>query len=353
VKISGLETFEYSLYLKKPLSVGTEVLHSREGILLKCKTPDGRHGWGEAAPLPGFSPDTIADCRAQLPGLIKGITGCESYAMLSTHLDLEALSPSLRFALELVLWNLDIEELMPLELRELKARQSLVYVNALLTAEEESSQSLKELHQRGYRSVKLKVGRGELRADIARVKELLSSVPSDMSIRFDANCAWTLDEALFFAAACKDYNVEYIEEPLKNVKQLPEFIERSSMPVALDESLAIFNVKELEKMTGVKAFVLKPSLQSGFTGCARLAKLAEGIGAYVVITTSFESGLAVAGLARFAASISGKQHAHGLDTLKWFEETILEPELEVKNGRINILSLSSCKVKEKLLQPLS
>ena len=41
----------------------------REGILVKLTCFHGRVGWGEAAPLPGFSKETLADVEAELKRL--------------------------------------------------------------------------------------------------------------------------------------------------------------------------------------------------------------------------------------------------------------------------------------------
>ena len=38
----------------------------REAVLLRLEAEDGTSGWGEAAPLPGYSPDTLRDVDADL-----------------------------------------------------------------------------------------------------------------------------------------------------------------------------------------------------------------------------------------------------------------------------------------------
>lgn len=99
-------------------------------------------------------------------------------------------------------------------------------------------------------------------ADAARVLELLHGSPEGVTLRIDANQAWTMDEALCFSAALAGNGgwdgcggrpegvvernggvraVEYIEEPLRDPRLLGEFWERSGkmVPYALDESLSM------------------------------------------------------------------------------------------------------------------
>ncbi|GGF24754.1 dipeptide epimerase [Flavobacterium limi] len=80
---------------------------------------------------------------------------------------------------------------------------------------------------------KIKLGTPE---DIAIVTELRKH--SDAVFRVDANCAWTVEEALSNAAILKDLGVEFIEQPLKadNWEGQREVFENSVLPIMADES---------------------------------------------------------------------------------------------------------------------
>ena len=59
--VPNMEAYTYSLRLRKPLHLpGVDPLTSREGILLHDPETGG---WGDAAPLPGFSEESLADVR--------------------------------------------------------------------------------------------------------------------------------------------------------------------------------------------------------------------------------------------------------------------------------------------------
>ena len=55
MKIRRTDVYRYTLPLKEPLTLRGETFAEREGLLLRVESDTGAHGWGEAAPLPGFS----------------------------------------------------------------------------------------------------------------------------------------------------------------------------------------------------------------------------------------------------------------------------------------------------------
>ena len=71
VPLVGAEVFRYRLPLVAPLVLPSGTHTEREGILLRLRAADGTEGWGEAAPLPGYSPDTLDDVLTELPAHLR------------------------------------------------------------------------------------------------------------------------------------------------------------------------------------------------------------------------------------------------------------------------------------------
>ena len=67
--------------------------------------------------------------------------------------------------------------------------------------------------QRGFRAFKLKVGFGRDR-DLANLTALRGSLPGDARLMVDANQAWSPDEAHAMASALRDFDLEWLEEPI-------------------------------------------------------------------------------------------------------------------------------------------
>lgn len=51
----------YRLPFKTPLVWRGKTISSRDGLILSVRTTDGRVGYGDVAPLPGFSHETVAE----------------------------------------------------------------------------------------------------------------------------------------------------------------------------------------------------------------------------------------------------------------------------------------------------
>src|SRR5690606_36090539 len=111
-------------------------------------------------------------------------------------------------------------------------------LNALLTGNEAQIRSdAARARDEGYLAAKLKVGRTGIEDDLARAGAAAESLGKTVALRFDANRAWTLEDALRFAEGLRAAVPYYIEEPLQDANDLPDFVARSDLPVALDESL--------------------------------------------------------------------------------------------------------------------
>src|SRR5687768_1261063 len=109
IKLARFDLYRYSVPISRPLTLGGIALFQREGILLKLSGDDGSEGWGETAPLPGFSVEGLVDTTAQLRRLAASMTGCEvkqdwvdPYGEFGRGLD--RVAPSVRFGL--AVWNL-------------------------------------------------------------------------------------------------------------------------------------------------------------------------------------------------------------------------------------------------------
>lgn len=290
----------------------------RAGVLLELRDEEGNSGWGEAAPLPGFSRESADDAARQLAAL----TGSATLA--------EEPYPSVRYALELA----------RLSLRSAASGESLprmispdprdvVELNALISCGPEGAPAeARRLREAGYRAVKLKVGRRPIAEDISLVRRVTDELGGG-SLRLDANRAWSFEEALDFARGIAGMEVEYVEEPLADPGLLPRFAAESGLPVALDESLAGMPAAGLWDHGYASAVVLKPTLLGGLARCVALAARAEDLGMKAVVSAAFEGGVGTLGLVALAAALPGDGAPAGLDTYRRLGADVLKPPLEL------------------------
>ena len=345
MKLARFDLYRYSLPFSLPLKLGGTTLYRREGFLLKLAGDDGSEGWGETAPLPGFSRESSAEAASQLRRLAGSMMSREAtddwvdpYGEFARKLDRITPVPSARFGIELALWNLygaSSGRTLP-ELVTPTPRDE-VPVNGLLSASPmEVLEEARRMRDAGYLSVKLKVGARTVADDVALVRALGEEHGRGISLRLDANRAWGYEEAAEFVRGAAEVRFEYIEEPLADPTRLPGFGREFGVPVALDESLVGMEPEALEEHRYARAFVLKPTLLGGLSRTLRVAERALRLGVTPVMSSAYESGVGTAALVALAAGIGEHLVSAGLDTYRTMAGDVLETPLNLPAPSVGV-----------------
>ena len=298
-----------------PLRVGGVTLRERVVMELRLTSADGRCGVGEAAPLPGLHAERLDELPDLLPAALNLIVDDQgsprTLLSLNALADWRALPPSLRCGLEGAL--LGHSPSLPVGTPPASSELfdgGLEDVTAIST---------------GTHCVKVKVGRRDLAEEVAVLQRLRARLGNAAEIRLDANRAFTLDEALAFAAAVREVDPVWIEEPLRDVTAIPEFLARSGLPVALDETLHEIQHAKLASAAGVAAWVLKPALLGvGGTLDAFTRATRSPNRPCCVVSSSFEGPCGLELLGALAGCAPGLP-APGLGTARWFGDGQPEP----------------------------
>jgi o-succinylbenzoate synthase len=213
-----------------------------------------------------------------------------------------------------------------LETRNWPVRHDEVPVNALLTgsAEEILAQARRAIGG-GCECLKIKTAGVSFEEIPLLLESILESGPC--RFRLDSNRAWSFSEALRLADDLRGFPVEYFEEPIADPLELPNLIEQSAVPIALDEALRELCPEDLDSYVGAAALVLKPTLFGGFEICREFAEAGERLGMRSVVSAAFESGVGIHALGRFAASLN-QISAAGLDTYSRLQGDVLHQRLE-------------------------
>jgi L-alanine-DL-glutamate epimerase-like enolase superfamily enzyme len=92
---------------------------------------------------------------------------------------------------------------------------------------------------RGFRAIKMKVGRPKLSEDLARVRAMREMLGADFPLMVDANMRWSVDEAVRAARALQESNVYWLEEPTipDDVEGHARIVREGGLPVAAGENL--------------------------------------------------------------------------------------------------------------------
>jgi O-succinylbenzoate synthase len=346
MKLAAHHIYRFRLPLAPPIRLKGEEVSFREGCLVRLRAVDGREGWGEVSPLPGFSAETLAGAEADLARVVAAM-GREAWAdepaallrALGVRMDALDPLPSVRFGVELAMMNLAAAgrgEALPLVLSA-HTRPSIP-VNALITEEADLAAEVERLRAGGYRAVKLKVGRQTVARDVERVRRVRALLGAGVALRLDANRAWDPPTATAFADGVRGVAVAYVEEPLADPTGLRAFVEITGLPVALDETMPGLDPEALSEHRYARAVVLKPTLCGGLTKTLRLASAAAALGMTPVLSSAFESGVGTLGVAALAACAGRAETAAGLDPYRRLRVDVLAPPLAV-TSRIAVSEL--------------
>jgi o-succinylbenzoate synthase len=310
--------------------------------------------------LPCFHKETLAEAEEQLrivmeawqtsrpplPCAVAKLDGSMERWLTQHCPQGDKLLPSVRASLEMALLHLLSramgEPLVGSACRTVQNCGSDIGINALVARAEDLSGA-----SEGATVVKVKVGK-DPQEDAQRVNRLAETLEAlagpEAHLRLDANQAWTIDEAVEFVGALDDRAqaiTEYLEEPV----QVPEtgrladawqeLSRRTSgrIPLAVDESLTegAITLDELEGCASLlKAVLLKPALQ-GLEKCSGLATWALCRGLRPVVSSAFESGVALSHFAILSSTMlwapweaqSNVSASHGLGTYSRLEEDVL------------------------------
>ncbi len=284
----------------------------RFGTVLELRDSDGRRGWGEASPLPGYARETPAHAAAVLLAWLAdvGTAGLITADIDAWPMDFEdswlARSPAARAAVVCAMLDLagrrsgaPIREL--LETRAAAGNgfgdgptagptDGTVPLNALVALEDRQAavESALAAERRGIRTLKAKLGPGaRFDADLEILRAVREAVGPSIAIRLDANGLWSLAEARGYLERLTELEPEYVEEPVAGA----DFAELAGAPVPLaaDESLRDPEVaSRLLESDAVYVAVLKPPSLGGLDRCTELAGRAASNGKRTVVTHSFE-----------------------------------------------------------------
>lgn len=337
--IDDIEIYEYTLPLKQSFLLKGEELKERKGLVI-CLN---QLAYGEIAPLPGFSEESLEDCATQIkkivPALIDQALDEKIYKLngkFEEWLGPLDLYPSVRFGLEMAVLHLyanaqnkTLHHLISKECHEHIRTHGLLQGN-----KKQVLQQAKGLLGEGFTALKLKVG-GNLDEDIAKVQALSEEISGQALLHVDANQGWDMNKAVHFSHEVGLAAVDYVEEPFDDITLIPDFCMKTTIPVALDESLRTHSFEEIKSTEGVDILVLKPTLLGGIEKTWAIMQQAQQQAIETMVSSSFESDLGILTLACIAGC-ERRDHLTGLDTLKYFDQQLLLNSLEIKKGKIDI-----------------
>jgi L-alanine-DL-glutamate epimerase-like enolase superfamily enzyme len=131
---------------------------------------------------------------------------------------------------------------------------------------------------RGFRAIKMKVGRPSLADDVERVRAMREHLGPEAPLMVDANMRWSVDEAIRAARALAPCDLVWLEEPVipDDVPGHARVVREGGVPVAAGENLhTLHEFRQLIAAGGVTFPEPDVTNCGGITVFMKVAHLAE------------------------------------------------------------------------------
>ena len=323
MNISQFKVIPYSIPFATTLQTSRKAYTHREGLWLNLEWKNFS-GFGEAAPLPGFSRETLKEVHYALESFHQAIDGeiVEIEEFLSIAEVHTSGNPSARFAIETAMYDLLSKE---------AGKTISSYINPS-AKNEVSLNGITGVHMPGdgFQVMKVKVGFRNLFDEIEQLVNLTESYGEDISFRLDANGAFDLPRAIRFCKEMEEFNIDYIEQPIQasELVDLAELCYHTTIPIAVDESLTDFHSAEkIIEEQAAHVFIIKPMVSGGFSETNKIIQLARKENIRTVITSSLETAIGRMACIHLAAAYEITD-ACGIATDKFLNEDIITPNIE-------------------------
>jgi L-alanine-DL-glutamate epimerase-like enolase superfamily enzyme len=244
MKISKATYWTEKLALTRPYTIAYERIESVENLFVHLQAQDGSVGLGVASPAAEVTGEGVQQCRQalaeHLEALLTGIDLRHLKRVLRHMENAMPRTPAARAAVDMALHDLWAKHLgLPLVDLLGRVHRSLpTSITIGIESVEESLEEADEYRGRGFRILKVKIGRS-MEEDVERLHRIRQNMGREIIIRVDANQGYSVDQFEDFLKQTASLELEFIEQPLKagdldGMRRLPAGVRER---VAADESL--------------------------------------------------------------------------------------------------------------------
>jgi len=302
MKIENIRITILKAHLKNPFITSLRRVDALEDLVVIIECDNGSMGYGEGAPSPVITGETLGSMIATIEYIKPHLIG----------LEVEDLETILKVVHNLIIKNTTAKSALEIALYDLKAQTakqplykmlggSKTYFKTDITIsmgeiDKMVSDSLEAVNL-GYDTLKIKIGDNPQK-DIERIIAIDNALDDTIKLRLDANQGWTAQESVKLLHALEKRGIiaEFIEQPVAadNIEGLKYIKERVQTPLLADES--IFSIKDARRLLELQAIDyvnIKLAKTAGITQALKLADLSAEFGVKCMIGCMLEGPISV------------------------------------------------------------
>jgi len=302
MKITKIETKVLQAPLKRPFHTALRRVEALEDLVVFIYTDSGLIGYGEGAPTPVITGETLGTMQAVIAYLTPLLVGreIEEFELLIETIHSSILKNSTaKSALEIALYDLKAQnQKLPLyQMLGGTRREFETDITISLGSTESMVSASLWAVELGYSILKLKVAETPSK-DIERVSAIYEAVGRDITLRLDANQGWSVAETIEILNALerRGIELELVEQPIKaeDIKGLATIKERVKTPLLADESVfTLYDARRLLDMQAVDLINIKLAKCGGISNALKLADIAQEYGVKCMMGCMLEGPISV------------------------------------------------------------
>jgi o-succinylbenzoate synthase len=310
-------------------------------VYLSKKNDDKVIGTGEVSPLSGLSIDFFPNLEDIIADVCKRLENTPINSLSAIFDLIPASLPAVRFGFETAFLDLQHGGKRIIYKNDFSLNQKPIPINGLVwMGDFEFMQSqLEEKLEQGFSCIKLKIGAIDFENECKLLESIRKRFDEDkITIRVDANGAFSANEALHKLEILSNYGIHSIEQPIAANQwyEMKRLCKETPLPIALDEELIpLLNLEDKKHMLDYinpQFVIFKPTLLGGLQKTAEWIELCTERNIGWWITSALESNIGLNAISQFVAGYNPIL-PQGLGTGKLYHNNI-KSSLEIENGEI-------------------
>jgi o-succinylbenzoate synthase len=301
LKIINIKTQIVKAPLKKPFKTALRRVDSLEDLVLLIYTDSNLIGYGEGASTAVITGETLSSMQGAIEHIKPLLIGkdIEDFNTLLYIIKNSMVhNNTIKSALEMALYDLRSQSLKLPLFKFLGGSKTKFKtdITISLNSIDTMLQDCQDAIDLGYDILKIKVGESILE-DYSRIEILAKTYP-DVTLRIDANQAWSAKETVKMLQRLERKNIfpELIEQPVKrdDIRGMKYIRERTLTPLLADES--IFDTKEAIEFLEMEAcdFInIKLAKCGGISEALKIADIAEIYGVKCMMGCMLEGAISI------------------------------------------------------------
>lgn len=214
-----------------------------------------------------------------------------------------------------------------------------------------NARELKKRH--GFTTHKMKGGVFPPEYELECYRALAAEFADDR-FRFDPNCSWSTEQAIWFGRAIEDLNNDYLEDPVFGMNGMRRAREKLRIPLATNTVVVNFEQLAANVLnTAVDVILLDTTFWGGIRPCVKAAGVCETFQLGVAVHSSGELGIQLASMLHMGAVIPNLTFAADAHYHELVDDVIEGGKLRYQDGAIAVPAAPGLGVKlnrEKLAE---